>query len=510
MKPLEQAAPVMTETGLRPPLLQLRGVTKRFGNLTACDNVSFDLQAGEVLALLGENGAGKSTLMKTLYGVHPADGGHIEFDGAPIAFTSPRDAMDARIGMVFQVFALIPALSVRDNLALAWPDTPWHLGRRGRHVGGALKQLQALAPDISPEARVGDLSIAEQQLVELAKVLNLDARLVILDEPTAVLTPEEARRLHALIRQLSKAGVALVMITHKLADVEAVADRVVVMRRGRVVAQDVAGALDQAALISAMVGATEARSPSPPPAPLHPKPRLVLRKLSAKASTGRIHGIDISIGGGEIVGVAGVSGNGQSILAEAVAGVVPISSGDVILDGESIARRHKDRPCPLRIGYVPEEPRKNGIAPGLSLQANLGLRRLRDGSAPAAVGHVDRLLAEFDVRPPEADRLAGTLSGGNLQKLVLARETGEPRPAVLMVFPTMGLDVAASADVYRRMVAAADEGAAILWISEEMDDLLAFAHRIVVLLEGRIAASFVNSGTLTREQLGAAMTGGEA
>jgi len=508
MSTSKHAAPV--ETVVSQPLLRLRGVTKRFGALTACDDVTIDLQAGEVLALLGENGAGKSTLMKTLYGVHPADGGRIYFDGAPVAFTSPRDAMAARIGMVFQVFALIPALSVRDNLALAWPGTPWHLGRRGRHVSGALYRLQELAPDISPDARVSDLSIAEQQLVELAKVLNLDARLVILDEPTAVLTPAEARRLHGLIRRLADDGVALVMVTHKLADVEAVADRVVVMRRGRVVAQDVVGAMDQTALIRAMVGATEARSPTPPPAPAHPVPRLVLRDLAAREPMGRIDGINLSVGGGEIVGVAGVSGNGQSILAEAVAGVVPITSGDVILDGESIARRPGNRPRPLRIGYVPEEPRKNAIAPGLSLLANLGLRRLANGGAASDADDVGRLLAAFDVRPPEPDRLAGTLSGGNLQKLVLARETGEPRPAILMAFPTMGLDVAASDGVYRRMVDAAADGAAILWISEEIDDLLALAHRIVVLREGRIAGSFVNDATLTREQLGAAMTGGAA
>ena len=223
---------------------------------------------------------------------------------------------------------------------------------------------------------------------------------------------------------------------------------------------------------------------------------------------GRIDGIDLSVGEGEIVGVAGVSGNGQSILAEAVAGVLPVTTGDVILDGDSIARRPGGPPRLLRLGYVPEEPRKNAIAPGLSLLANLGLRRLGTGGAAASPTDVARLLETFDVRPPDPDRRAGTLSGGNLQKLVLARETGEPRPAVLMVFPTVGLDVAASDSVYRRMVAAAETGTAILWISEEIDDLLALAHRIVVLREGRIVARFVNDATLTREDLGAAMTGG--
>lgn len=472
--------------GAARPLLRLEGVTKRFGDMTACDGVSLDVHAGEVLALLGENGAGKSTLMKTLYGVHGADGGRILLDGAPVAFASPREAMTARIGMVFQTLSLIEALSVRDNLALAWPGTPWHLGRRGRHARGAVARLADLAPDIDPAARIDDLSVAERQLVELAKVLNLEARLVILDEPTAVLTPSEARRLHALIRRLAGRGVAVVLITHKLADVEAAADRVAVLRRGRVVLEGTAAALDRAALVRAMMGTVDAAPTRPPARPARPVPRLVLRDLSAAGPQGRIEGIDLTIGGGEIFGIAGVAGNGQSILAETVAGIVPVAGGDIVLDGASIARRPGDRPRPAQIGYVPENPRANGVAPGLSLRANLGLRDLVAGRGTARAARrtaqgdaaVVQRLRDFDVRPPEPRRLAGTLSGGNLQKLVLARETGVARPAILMVFPTMGLDIVAAQAVYRRMAEAATEGAAILWISEEIDDLLALAHGI--------------------------------
>ena len=243
----------------RPPILRLEEVTKRFGDLTACDRVSLDLHAGEVLALLGENGAGKSTLMKTLYGVHPADGGRSLLDGAPAAFTSPRQAMTARIGMVFQTFALIPALSVRDNLALAWPGTPWHLGRRGRHASGALRPAgRSRARGSIPEpgwAIFGGRAATRGT----CKVLNLDARVIILDEPTAVLTPAEAHRLHVLIRQLAATGVAVVLITHKLADVEAAADRVAVLRRGRLVVEGKAGDMDRAALVEAMMGRTETR-----------------------------------------------------------------------------------------------------------------------------------------------------------------------------------------------------------------------------------------------------------
>lgn len=498
------------------PLLRMEEVTKRFGTLTACDGVTLEVQTGEVLALLGENGAGKSTLMKTLYGIHGADCGRILIDGVPVAFSSPRDAMKARIGMVFQTLSLIDALSVRDNLALAWPGTPWFLGRRARHASGALALLGDLAPDIDPAARVADLSVAERQLVELAKVLNLDARLVILDEPTAVLTPSEARRLHGLIRRLSARDVAVVLITHKLADVEAAADRVAVLRRGRIVLEAQAAAVGRAALVRAMMGQLDTSPTRPPAMPVRMVPRLVLNGLSAGGPQGQIERIDLTIHGGEILGIAGVAGNGQSVLAETVAGILPAASGDIVLDGVSIVRRQGDPPRPLPIGYIPENPRQNGVAPGLSLRANLGLRDLvaragktrAAGSAGQGNAAVIQRLHDFDVRPPEPHRLAGTLSGGNLQKLILARETGEARPAILMVFPTMGLDIAAAQGVYRRMAQAAGEGAAILWISEEIDDLLMLTHRIGVLRAGRLVAQFRNDGTITRDQLGKAMTGG--
>jgi simple sugar transport system ATP-binding protein len=500
------------------PLLRLESLTKRFGTLTACNAVSLDIRAGEVLALLGENGAGKSTLMKTLFGIHPADGGRILIDGAPVSFASPREAMQARIGMVFQTLSLIDAISVRDNLALAWPGLPWHLGRRAQHARGSLAHLADLAPDIDPAARIEDLSVGERQLVELAKVLNLDARLVILDEPTAGLTPAEARRLHGLIGRLAGRGVAVVLITHKLADVEAAADRVAVLRRGSVVLEGRAADLDRPALIGAMMGQAPANAIRPPSLTGHLVPRLVLRDVSASGPQGCIDRIDLAVRGGEILGIAGVAGNGQSVLAEAVAGILPVSRGDILLDGESIARKPGDPFRPLRIGYVPEDPRRNGVAPGLSLRANLALRDLvpdADGPAGAARAAADdaavqQRLRDFEVRPPEPRRKAETLSGGNLQKLILARETGEARPAIVMVFPTLGLDIAAARAVFRRMAEAAAEGSAILWISEEIDDLLALAHSISVLRAGRVAASFRNDGTITRDRLGEAMTGGQA
>lgn len=489
-------------------LLELRGVTKRFGSLTACDGIDLSVRPGEVLALLGENGAGKSTLMKTVFGVHPADGGAVLLDGTETHFSSPRDAMAARIGMVFQSFALIDALSVRENLALAWPGSPWRLGRRAWRARGALDNLSRLAPAIDPDRRVGDLSVAEQQLVELAKVLNLDARIVILDEPTAVLTPAEARRLHDQIRRLAATGVAVVIITHKLADVDAVGDRVAVLRRGKVVASGPARQFSRTQLVAAMMGDDSGVPQVPAPRASGAVPRLVLKDVAASAARGTVAGIDLSIAGREILGIAGVSGNGQSTLAEAAAGVLPITGGEILLDGVDIARRAGDRPRKLAIGYLPEEPRFNAIAGALDLSANLRLRALAEGRRGPGKDADKDLLDAYDVRPPDPSRRAGTLSGGNLQKLVVAREFSEPHPAIVLAFPTMGLDVRASAAVYRHMTDAAEQGAAVLWISEEIDDLLQIAHRIAVLYEGRVVADLPNDGTLDRERLGVLMTGG--
>ncbi|WP_163025955.1 ABC transporter ATP-binding protein [Chachezhania antarctica] len=506
----------MAGTAAIVPMVSFRGVVKRFGALTACDDVSFDVAAGEVVALLGENGAGKSTLMKTLYGIHPPDAGQVLVEGHPVAFTRPAEAMAAGIGMVFQTFSLLPALTVRDNLAMAWPGTPWFLGPQGRNARGALTRLAQLAPGIDPDARLGTLSTGEQQLVELTKVLNLSARLVILDEPTSVLTPAEAERLYGLIRDLAADGVAVVLITHKLADVEACADRVVVMRRGRIAGTGTASAMTRAAIVAMMMGDTGVRGGDPrglpprPDLPARPYPQLLLRDVTTGTAPADAKGITLTVNRGEILGIAGVTGNGQTALAEAVVGIRELTAGEVLLDGKTISRRRLEPRQPLAIGYVPENPRENGIVPGLSLAANLALRGIaRPRQHTMHPEQVTQCLTDYDVRPPDPGRAAGTLSGGNVQKLVIARETGEQRDALLMVFPTMGLDITATASVYHRMVDAARAGAAVLWISEELDDLLELAHRIAVIRDGRISSGLPVTPQVTRAEIGALMTGGQ-
>jgi general nucleoside transport system ATP-binding protein len=491
------------------PLVRLRGVTKRFGELVAVDAVDLEVCPGEVVGLLGENGAGKSTLMKVLYGFHSMDSGTIEIHGHAAAIASPAAAMAHGIGMVFQQFTLLPALSVLENLLLAWPAAGFW--RRRAEDRGVLGHLRELAPDLDPLRPVRDLAVGHRQLVELAKVLNLDARLVILDEPTSVLTPAEAARLHRLVRAMAGAGRAVVIITHKLADVRACADRVVVMRRGRVTHEAAVDAADEQSLVEAMMGERrqESGDRTRVARPAAAVPRLVLQGLST-AGAEAVKDIDLTVHQGEILGVAGVAGNGQWALAETVAGLVPPESGSILLDGESIARPGSRGGFASPVAYIPEQPVVNGVIGHLDLGLNLELRKLgrlpwlnagsRRNSETAA------RLKDFDVRPPEPARRAETLSGGNLQKLVAARElAGAPR-AVVACYPTMGLDLAATRAVLNALFAHAERGAAILWISEELDDLLAFAHRIVVLHGGRIAG-IVEAATIDMQHIGRLLAG---
>jgi simple sugar transport system ATP-binding protein len=492
------------------PVVRFEAVTRRFGELVAVDGVTLDVAAGEVLALLGENGAGKSTLMKLLYGVYPASAGRILLDGRESPIRSPADAPRHGVGMVFQTFSLLPALTVRDNLLLAWPMTPWFVGRSKWWPRRPLQTLDRLAPHIDPAQRVGELSVAEQQLVELAKVLNIDARVVILDEPTSVLTPEDATRLYGFVRSLAADGIAVILITHKMADVDACADRIAIMRRGALVDVSLKGERTTGEIVRLMMGKAKdmsAAAARPAPVPRRRVERLHLRELRASVPGSALHGISLSVAAGEIVGIAGVAGNGQTLLAEAVAGLASLADGDVVLDGVSIARRGEERPEGTPLGYIPEQPRANGVVEDLSVADNLDLRRF--GRVPSDGVDAPALLERFDIRPREPGRMAGTLSGGNLQKLVIARELSVLRAGVLACYPTMGLDLGATAAVYASLFEQARAGAAVLWISEELDDLLAHAHRIAVLHEGRFVAVIDNDGTLTREAIGALMTGGE-
>ena len=486
--------------------LRLSGISKRFGAVQAVADATLEIWPGRVLALLGENGAGKSTLMKLLYGVHHPDAGTITIDGRMVAITSPRVAMQAGIGMVFQQSSLIPALSVRENLALALEACGWWVGRRARALRALDARLQALAPGVPAEAMVAELGVSQLQLVELVKLRLREARCVVLDEPSASLAPAEAQRLWALIRELAAGGVAVVLITHKLADVRACADDVAVMRAGRVVAQTHAAEADDGRIVGWMVG----HAPPPLRAPAGPAATQPVRLAIAGVSVGAAQAVDLQVRAGEILGIAGISGGGQTALAEAIAGARPLAAGEVILDGELLrAPRRAAQPSP-QLGYIPAEPLRNAVAPALSLAVNLALKRLR--SLPflvdrnALAQQAQALLDRFAVRPADPAALAGTLSGGNLQKLVAARELSQGPAAVVACYPTMGLDVTATAQVYATLFGLARDGAAVLWISEDLDDLLQHAHRIAVMFEGRVVHEVAARQT-TAFEVGGWMTG---
>ncbi len=498
--------------------IRLEGISRRFGAVRAVDGATLDIRAGKVLALLGENGAGKSTLMKVLYGVHAPDEGHITINGREVTIASPREALAAGIGMVFQQFSLMPALTVRENLALALAAPPWWVGRSARRLASLDVALARLAPGVNADSLVSALPVGQMQLIELAKVLLRDARCVILDEPSAVLAPAEAQRLWELIRSLTAQGLAVVLITHKLSDVRACADDVAVMRAGRVVAQVPAtGAIDapsDSQIVKWMVGEVPApvRTPQRPEA--HGVLRLELRGVTVDGGASHdaevAHEVNLSVAPGEIVGIAGISGSGQTALAEAIAGMRALDAGEVILDGELLRAPRMPVQVAPNLGYIPPEPLRNAVAPGLSLAVNLAVKKLR--ALPLLPSHdglmreAQELIARFSVRPSDPNALAGQLSGGNLQKLVAARELSGLPGAVVACYPTMGLDVTATAQVYESLFGLAAQGSAVLWISEDLDDLLQHAHRIAVMHAGRVVAVLDASRTNAQE-IGAWMTG---
>ena len=486
-------------------VVELNRITKRFGEVLANDAIDIRIHSGEVLALLGENGAGKSTLMKILYGVHRPDDGEILIDGVPVRFGEPSDARSAGIGMVFQDFSLVQAMSVADNLMLASSRTGWWTGPGSRARGDAVRALMAAAPEGRPGSRVCDLAVGEQQLVELSRVLESHAQLIILDEPTSVLTPAEMERLYVRVRGFAAEGRAIVLITHKMDDVLACATRVCVLRHGRRVYDADMGTTSREQLVDHFIG--DDALPDPLGAPLFGKARLEVRGLAGNREDERVGPIDFSLAPGEILGVAGVSGNSQQLLGGLLAGLVAPSQGEVLLDGESV---HAGRFSRERIGFVPEQPRLNGVALNLDLATNLALKRIGTlpwldplRTDPRGAGD---LLERFDVRPADPRLRAGTLSGGNLQKLVLARELGASCELVVACYPTMGLDLGATWFVHRQLHMQAAAGACVVWFSEDLDELLASTHRIAVLTKGRFAG-MVRADQADRRQIGLWMAG---
>ncbi|MGF1663019.1 MAG: ABC transporter ATP-binding protein [Kineosporiaceae bacterium] len=501
--------------------LELQGITKRFGALTANDRIDLTVEPGEVHCLLGENGAGKSTLMNVLFGLLRPDEGRILLDGAERRFTSPREAMRSGIGMVHQHFMLVPVFTVAENVALG--DEPV----RGMRAvsGGVLDGAAAAARvrevsarfgfDLDPDAVVGDLPVGVQQRVEIVKALVHDVGVLILDEPTAVLTPQETDELLRIMRDLAAAGTAVVFITHKLREVAAVADRITVLRRGRVVGTALPP-VDTAELATLMVGREVVLTVDKGEAsPAGERLRIDGLRVVDDRGAVAVDGVSLGVRGGEILAVAGVQGNGQTELTQALLGLLP-AEGSVTVDGEEVLGRPIRDVLRAGVGYIPEDRSADGIVGSFSVAENLVLD-LHDtppfGSGVAyRPGEVRRnaehRVEEFDIRTSGVDLPASSLSGGNQQKVVLARELSRPLKVLVASQPTRGLDVGSIEFVHRRLVRERDQGAAVLIVSTELDEVLALADRIVVMYGGRVVG--VVPGGTSREVLGLMMAGVDA
>jgi general nucleoside transport system ATP-binding protein len=495
--------------------VEARGIVKAFPGVLANDHVDFDLRRGEVHALLGENGAGKSTLMNILAGLYHPDAGELRVDGAAVTFGSPRDAIAAGLGMVHQHFTLVPSHTVTENILLGL-DRPRFLLRERRSEAEVAALAERFGMRVDPRTPVWQLSVGEQQRVEILKMLYRGARILIMDEPTAVLAPQEADDLFATLRSMTAEGRSVVFISHKLGEVLAIADRVTVMRRGKVTAAGLptAGAT-KADLARLMVGRSVLESlDRPPSAP--GEVVLSVRGVSTTNDRGlpALRDVSLDVRAGEIVGIAAVAGNGQSELAEVVTGLRPCS-GEILVGGEPVANRSAATVIRKGVAHVPEDRTSVGSAPNLSLTDNLIMKRYRD--APVARGWLiddesARTLATglrdaYRIAAPTVDTEVRLLSGGNLQRAILAREI-ETKPGLLIaVQPTRGLDVGAIESVHRLLIDMRTNGTAILMISEELDEILALADRVEVMFEGRFVGSFPASEAEIG-RIGLLMTGG--
>lgn len=510
-------APNLTSGG--KPALELRHITKRFPGVVANDDVSVSVSAGEVVALLGENGAGKSTLMNVAYGLLAADSGEMAVEGEVVNIRMPKDAIALGIGMVHQHFMLVETLTVTENIVLGLEPTSGFGGVLDRQ--NARQKVQELSDryrlKVEPDARIVDLSVGMQQRVEILKALYRDARILILDEPTAVLTPQEVRELFEIVRELVKRGLAVVIITHKLEEVMAFSDRIVVMRMGRVVGETTPGACNEESLAKMMVGREVVleveKSPARPGDVVLDIENLAVlddRKLEA------VRGVSFEVRGGEIVGIAGVDGNGQRELVEAITGLRRPTKGHVMLKGKDITHADPATSIDAGVSHIPEDRHRRGLVLEFDLVENLALGDHRREPL-AHHGLLDReamnneakkRLDDFDVRAPNEHVAAANLSGGNQQKLVVAREVGRNPELLVAAQPTRGLDVGAIEFVHKRIIAERDAGRGVLLVSMELEEIMSLADRILVMYAGRIAAEF-KGGEVTEEELGYFMTGGK-
>ncbi|MBE9635253.1 ABC transporter ATP-binding protein [Salipiger mangrovisoli] len=505
----------MTETKeAQDVVLRLSGITKRFGVLVANDAISFSLARGEVVALLGENGAGKTTLMNILFGHYTADEGTVEVFGQPLPAGLPGAALAAGVGMVHQHFTLAGNMTVLENILLG-TEPLWGVGR-GR--AAARRRVLALSRDfglaVHPDARVATLSVGERQRVEILKALYREARILILDEPTAVLTPQESAALFDTLRRAVAQGLSVIFISHKLHEVMAVSSRVLVLRHGRLVGEVATAETDRPQLAELMVG-TEIT----PPAPTEARPGATLLKLKTVSTPARgnrtgLRGVDLELRAGQILGLAGVSGNGQGALADLISGLETPSAGSMELAGTEISHWSPRAALAARIGRIPEDRHRTGTIADFTLTENAVLERYAEPPVArrgwidwsAARRAAEQVIKAYDVRCPGPETRIRLLSGGNMQKLILGRVL-EAQPMIILANqPVRGLDIGAVTYVQERLIAARDAGAAVLLISEDLDEVLTLSDVVRVICEGRLSPEFPR-GSKTPAELGQWMAG---
>ncbi|MGQ9490584.1 MAG: ABC transporter ATP-binding protein [Anaerolineae bacterium] len=494
--------------------IEMRDIVKRFPGVLANDRVCFDVNAGEVHALLGENGAGKSTLMRQLYGLYKPDEGEILIDGKPVVFNSPADAIRAGIGMIHQHFMLVPTLTVTQNIALGLPSSRAPLLDLDR-VSKRVRQLsEEYGLKVDPNAYIWQLSVGEQQRVEILKALYRGAGMIILDEPTAVLTPQEVRDLFATLRRMVKEGHGLVFISHKLYEVLEISDRITVLRNGRFIGECKTRDVTRDELATMMVGREIKRVAPPPQTP--GEPLLQIRGLHTMGDRGieALRGIDLEIRAGEILGLAGVSGNGQRELAECLGGLRKVTAGTILVAGKDLTHASVQERLNAGQAFIPEERMRDGVIKEFSVMENLFL--LDHASPqftrgifldfPRMAAHARSLINEFTVKTPSLDTPIKNLSGGNIQKAIMARELSREPRVLIAAQPSRGLDVGATEYIHQRLLQQRAAGKAILLISEDLDEIRALSDRIAVIYEGRIIG-IVNRDQATIEQLGLMMAG---
>jgi ABC-type uncharacterized transport system ATPase subunit len=498
------------------PALELRGITKRFPGVVANDRIDFDLQPGEVHALLGENGAGKSTLMNVLYGLYRPDEGEIRIGGQPVTMHSPKDAIERGIGMVHQHFMLIPVMTVAENIVLGTEPR-----REGvlLDLSAAERRVRELSEqyglNVDPQARIRDISVGRQQRVEILKALYRGADILILDEPTAVLTPQEATELFGVLRSLTEQGLSIIFISHKLNEVLTISDRITVLRRGQKVETLATAGATEASLARLMVGREVLLRVDKPPADTG-ETLLEIKNLSVVDDRGleAVRDVSLDVRAGEIVGIAGVDGNGQTELIDAITGLRRPASGTISVGGRDMTKANARKVLDEGMGHIPEDRQARGLVLEFTLTENLALEDYR--SPPDSrwgwlfprrlLARARRLLREFDVRGGGPTARASALSGGNQQKVVIAREVGRDPRVLVAAQPTRGLDVGAIEYVHRRLITVRDEHKAVLLVSLELEEILSLSDRILVLYEGRVVGEY--GPDVSEEELGVAMTGG--